>query len=83
MDRECLLAALDVVEKYAARGHSPNSMQLGNLVAALLPSRPVVELKELPASPPPPAPAALPPMPPVERYVHPELKALPCNFHGA
>ena len=23
MDRECLLAALDVVEKYTARGHSP------------------------------------------------------------
>lgn len=83
MERECLLAALDVVEKYAARGHAPHSMELGSLVAALLPSRQPVELKELPAPSPPPAPAALPPPPPVERYVHPELKHWKFSGHGA
>jgi hypothetical protein len=87
MERECLLAAFDVVEKYAASGHRPKSMQLGSLLSALLPSRPAVELKELstsatPTSLPPPARAALPPTPPVERYVHPELKALRYNLHG-
>ncbi len=82
MERECLLAALDIVEKYAARGHAPQSMELGNLVATLLPSRPTVELKELPASLPPPTSAALPPPPPVERYMHPELKAIRYDLHG-
>jgi hypothetical protein len=82
MERECLLAALDVVEKYAASGHGPNSMRLGNLLSALLPSRPTAEVKELPmpaapaAASPPSAPTALPPPPPVERYVHPELRAI-------
>jgi hypothetical protein len=80
MERECLLAAFDVVEKYAASGHRPNSMQLGRLVSALLPARPAVELKELADTPP--QPAALPPKPPVERYMHPELKAFPHNMHG-
>ena len=79
MERECLLAAFDVVERYAASGHRPNSAQLGSLVSALLPSRQEVEVKELSASPPLPA---LPPKPPVQRYVHPELKAFPNNMHG-
>ena len=90
MERECLLAAFDVVEKYAASGHAPRSMELGSLVSGLLPSRAAIEVKELPvsaatpapASIPPPAPAALPPKPLPERYMHPELKAIPTNMHG-
>ena len=83
MDRECLLAALDVYDKYAANGNPPVSMQLSNLVAGLLPSRPAVEFKELPASPAPPAPGALPSTPPVERYVHPELTHSQFSGHGS
>ncbi|HEY3664084.1 MAG TPA: hypothetical protein VGL24_13100 [Chthoniobacterales bacterium] len=90
MERECLLAALDVVEKYTGQGYGPNSMQFGRLVSALLPSRPAVETKELltsaapvTASLPPPVPAALPPKPPVERYIHPELKHWRFSGHGA
>jgi hypothetical protein len=85
MERECLLAAFDVVEKYAASGHRPNSVRLASLVSALLPSRPALKVKELSAAPPspaPPAPAALPRKPAVERYVHPELKAFPSSVHG-
>jgi hypothetical protein len=78
MDRECLLAALDVYDKYAANGNPPVSMQLSNLVAGLLPSRSAVEFKALPASPP----AALPSKPPVERYVNPELTHWRFSGHG-
>jgi hypothetical protein len=83
MERECLLTALDALEKYLASGHAPHSMRLGNLVSALLPSRSAVKLKELPSSPPAlAAPAALPPPPPVERYVHPELTDSQFSRHG-
>jgi hypothetical protein len=74
MEREILLAAFDVVEKYAASGHGPNSMQLGSLVSALLPSQPAVEGKETPASATPNAPSS-PPQPRAAPYIHPELKA--------
>ncbi|HEY1583783.1 MAG TPA: hypothetical protein VGF73_11865, partial [Chthoniobacterales bacterium] len=67
MERECLLAAFNVVEKYAASGQAPDAIHLGSLVSGLLPSRTALELKEAarsavpaPASLPPPAPAALP-----------------------
>ena len=79
MERECLLAAVELFEKYAASGHAPSSINLGGLVSMLVPGRTTIELKELPAPPPPPAPAALPPVPRVERYVHPELRALQYN----
>jgi hypothetical protein len=83
MERECLLAALEIFEKYAASGHIPQSMQLGSLVSKFVPSRPA-DLKELPSShAPPPAPVALPPKPPVERYIHPELKHWSFQGHGA
>jgi hypothetical protein len=84
MERECLLTALDALEKYLASGHGPRSMRLGNLVSALLPSRSAVELKDVPSSPAPPAaPPALPPPPPVERYVHPELTHRQFSGHGS
>ncbi|MEP7248738.1 MAG: hypothetical protein ABI787_03045 [Spartobacteria bacterium] len=84
MERECLLAALDVFEKYAASGHAPRSIELGSLVSTLLPSRSAIEVKELPTSAAaPPAAAALPPKPPVERYMHPELKIACGTFQGS
>ena len=84
MDRECLLAALDVYDKYAANGNPPVSMQLSNLVAGLLPSRPAVELTDLPASPPPvPVATAFPSSSPVERFVHPELNGGQFSGHGS
>ncbi len=76
MERECLLAAVELFDKYAASGHAPSSINLGGLITLLVPRRTTIEIAELPASPPPSAPAALPPPPPVERYVHPELRAL-------
>jgi hypothetical protein len=73
MEREGLLAAFDVVEKYAASGHAPRPMDLGNLVTAIVPSRSVADLKQPAVSLLPAAPAALPPRPPEPPYIHPEL----------
>ena len=83
MERECLLAALGVFEKYAASGHTPRSMEFGSLVSALLPPMSTASAPER-AALPAPAPPALPPPPPaapVKHYVHPELHAL-LNRHG-
>ena len=81
MEREIVLAAFDVVEKYAANGHAPKSMRLDSFVSVLLPSKPTLELKEasIPATA---APPALPPAPRPEPYIHPELKAIGIR-HGS
>jgi hypothetical protein len=81
-ERECLLAAVELFEKYAASGQAPRSINLGGLLSTLVPDRACIELKELPALPTPPVPVALPPPPPVERYVHPDLKPLINYSHG-
>jgi hypothetical protein len=83
MERECLLAAVQLFEKYAASGHAPSTIDLGGLLSTPVSGRPTIELEKLPASPPPPAPAALPPPPPVERYLHPELKAMSYRSNAA
>lgn len=77
MERECLLAAFEVVEKYAANGHHPDSLQLSGMVSSLLPSRLLDQVKEVPTpATPAPAPVALPEKAREKPYVHPELEAL-------
>ncbi|MEP6810116.1 MAG: hypothetical protein ABI992_07720 [Chthoniobacterales bacterium] len=59
MERECLLAAFEMVQRYAANGHAPSPTQLGALVSTLtfapagaVPAQPPLVL------PPPPAPSS-------------------------
>jgi hypothetical protein len=82
-ERECLLAAVELFEKYATSGLAPDSINLGGLLSTLVPGQPTIEIKELKECTPAPAPAALPPVPPPERYVHPELKHGNFAGHGA
>ena len=79
VERECLLAAFDVLHGYMAKGHPPQSMELGALVATL--GRPAPLLPLEPALLPTPEPAALPAPPPVPPYIHPELEAIG-HCHG-
>jgi hypothetical protein len=78
VERECLLAAFDVMQRYMAQRGGPVSMELGSLVSGFTLGRPLTATKN-PIALPPAAPTALPAPPPVERYVHPELRALSIN----
>jgi hypothetical protein len=83
-DRECVVAALEVLRTHLANGRTSRSLDLGALASALLPTllpealpeRAALRVPTLPALPAPPPP------PPVKRYVHPELEKLG-NRHGA
>jgi hypothetical protein len=79
MERQCLLAAFDVMHGYMAEGGKvARSAELSPLISAFATPAPPPAALDLP----PLAPANLPaPPPPVERYVHPELKALP-TYNG-
>ncbi|MGI9086532.1 MAG: hypothetical protein ACR2HH_02135 [Chthoniobacterales bacterium] len=77
VERECLLAAFDVMHQYVTSGRAPKSMELGGLFSGLLPSHLNGELKELAA----PAPVS-PPRPAPPRYVNPELKMLMRGHDG-
>ena len=80
VERECLLAAFNVLHGYVANDRAPKSLELGSLVSALTRSAPGVSFPE-PAVELPPAPA-LPPEPHVPPYIHPELQELG-NGHGS
>jgi hypothetical protein len=80
MEREALLASFDVLEKYAAIGHAPASLNLIDLLSSLLPSSQPAPAREAETSAKP-APVDPPPAR-VEPYVHPELKALSRNSVG-
>jgi len=80
VERECLLAAFDVMQRYMAQRGGPMSMELGSLFSGLGLTRPPTATKD-PIALPPAAPTALPAPPPVERYLHPELKAMR-HMHG-
>jgi hypothetical protein len=73
VERECLLAAFNVLHGYAANGQNPKSMELVSLVTALSSSTARLPFEEQTASPPAPVTAALPTLAPKPRYLHPEL----------
>lgn len=80
LERECLLAALEVLHKHATGARGSRTIDVGALLPALLghaaepaPAREIT-LVETPAP-------TLPPPPPPKPYVHPELEALR-NSHG-
>ncbi|MEO6740058.1 MAG: hypothetical protein ABIP20_07390 [Chthoniobacteraceae bacterium] len=77
LERECLLAALEVLSKYVAANRGCNPVDVGALLPGLLahpgtvtPTREIPLLESAPAALPPPAPRV--PIPPV----HPELQKL-------
>ena len=72
-ERECLLAALNVMHAYAASSNGPKTLELGALGLALAPS--TASQKETPATLPT-ARAALPAPQPKPPYVHPELQPI-------
>jgi hypothetical protein len=72
-ERECLLAALKVMHAYVASSNGPQTLELGALGLALMPS--AVSQKETPATLPT-AVASLPEPQPERPYMHPELRAL-------
>ncbi len=76
MERECLLAAFNVLHGYAARGDNPTTLDLASLISAV-PSTPPAAL-ELAA----PAPALPAPPPPPPRYIHPDLTQYRFTGHG-
>ncbi|HEX3966356.1 MAG TPA: hypothetical protein VHW70_00185 [Edaphobacter sp.] len=76
IERECMLAALDVVHKHAASGRGPLPIDLGFLLPAVASNTFPCATKELAPVTTTPEPPALPPPAPPERYVHPELKEL-------
>ena len=75
LERECLLAALEVLQKHATASRGSNTIDIGALFPALLANPEAVssarQLTLLES-----APVALPPPPPPEPYMHPELKRL-------
>jgi hypothetical protein len=79
VERECLLAAFNVLHGHFVNGQGPNSLELSSLVSALIFSRPAVARPEQRAAlPPPPPPPPPPPLP--KRYIHPELAAIGSLF---
>ena len=81
MERECLLAAFDVIDRHIASGLKPQSVAVvGSLVSALgappIPRTGPAETVALPA----PAPAALPAKAVEKPYLHPELATLGGSF---
>ncbi|MDQ6624930.1 MAG: hypothetical protein M3Y69_02135 [Verrucomicrobiota bacterium] len=83
-ERECLLAAVNVLKGYAEKGRSLRGLELGALGKALLTTDGTKTLllaapAEKPADVAPPPPALPRPKP----YRHPELEKLcPPNLHG-
>jgi hypothetical protein len=77
MERQCLLAAFDVMHRFMAQGGNvAKSAELGPLISAFASSTPSAAKSV-------PSPAALPTLPapaPVQRYIHPELVAM--GRHG-
>jgi hypothetical protein len=79
VERECLLASLTVLQKYAADGNSPKSFDLRSaLPSSILLLGASAEQLPAPLKPPPPAEA---PKPYVKPYIHPELQAIG-TYHG-
>lgn len=83
MERECLLAAFNVLHGYAATGDNPTTLDFASFIShlpAIAPGTP----RELPApaaaseEPSLPAPAAVP----APRYIHPELRQIGSEFGG-
>lgn len=81
LERECLLATLDVLRKHVAASGGSKTIDLATLFPgwpsereATPPTRQVTLLEA--------APQALPPPPPPEPYMHPELKKIG-SWHGA
>ena len=81
LERECLLATLEVLRKHVAATGGSKTIDLATLFPGWLPDReaasPTRQVTLLEA-----APQALPPPPPPERYIHPELKKIG-DWHGA
>ncbi len=81
LERECLLATLEVLRKHVAASGGSKTIDLATLFPSWLPEReaasPTRQVTLLEA-----APQALPPPPPPEPYMHPELKKIR-NWHGA
>lgn len=81
LERECLLATLEVLHKHVAARGGATTIDLSTLFPAWRPGRdtlahaPQVDLLES-------APAALPPPAPSEPYIHPDLKRMR-NHHGS
>jgi hypothetical protein len=81
--RECLLAAVDVLKGYAEKGNTLRAVELGALGKALLgEAMPgTLLLEETAEKPIEPAPAPVAPaLPRPKPYMHPELEAL---YHGS
>jgi hypothetical protein len=79
VERECLLASLRVLQKYAADGQNPKFFDL----RSALPSSTLflgASAEQLPAAPNPPPPAQ--PKPYVKPYIHPELEVAARDLHG-
>jgi hypothetical protein len=81
MERECLLAAFDVLHRYVASGRAPQCVELGSLVSAIAPSVPALE-NARPVETTPPVPPALPKPPVSKPYMHPELEKI-SHRHGS
>ncbi len=82
LERECLLAALEVLQKHATASRGAKTIDIGALFPALLANPEAVssarQLTLLES-----APIALPPPPPPEPYIHPELKEIGTWRHGS
>lgn len=74
MERECILAALEVLHRHAAGGRSSKTIEVSTFLPALLTFPGSTPIDSAPIEVP--KPAALPPPPPPERYIHPELKEI-------
>ncbi len=81
LERECLLAALEVLHKHAAASHGSKTIDLAALFPALLasqgaasPARQVTLVESAPVTLPPPKPPA--------RYIHPELEKVVYRHGG-
>src|SRR5665213_1730518 len=81
-ERECLLAAVNVLKGYAEEGNTLRAIELGALGKALLgedtPGTLLLEGTAEKATEPAPAPVA-PALPRPKPYMHPEIEAL---YHG-
>jgi hypothetical protein len=73
VERECLLAAFNVLHGYFTSGQGPTNLELGSLVSALGNSAPLIALQDAPA---PVAPAPLPAAVTAPHYIHPDLQAI-------